>query len=158
LHKLERLSAELKGPNIWLKRDDLTGCLLSGNKVRKLEFIAAHAQAQNKNVLITCGGLQSNHARATAFVGSQLGIPVHLVLRGLPTDIKQIDLDANLLLDHLAGAKVDYYEKHYYQQNLQKYSAQQHSYINNRDISLILFQPVPVMVLEYGATLPPVKN
>jgi D-cysteine desulfhydrase len=120
LHKLERLSAELKGPNIWLKRDDLTGCLLSGNKVRKLEFIAAHAQAQNKNVLITCGGLQSNHARATAFVGSQLGIPVHLVLRGLPADIKQIDLDANLLLDHLAGAKVDYYEKHYYQQNLQK--------------------------------------
>jgi D-cysteine desulfhydrase len=120
LHKLERLSAELKGPNIWLKRDDLTGCLLSGNKVRKLEFIVAHAQALNKNVLITCGGLQSNHARATALVGAQLGIPVHLVLRGLPADIKQVDLDANLLLDHLAGAKVDYYEKHYYQQNLKK--------------------------------------
>jgi D-cysteine desulfhydrase len=120
LHKLERLSKQLGGPNIWLKRDDLTGCLLSGNKVRKLEFIAAHAQARHKNVFITCGGLQSNHARATAFVGAQLGVPVHLVLRGLPADSKQVDLDANLLLDHLAGAKVDYYEEHYYQQNLKK--------------------------------------
>ncbi len=118
LHKLERLSAELKGPNIWVKRDDLTGSLLSGNKVRKLEFTVADAQAQNKDVLITCGGLQSNHARATALVGAQLGIPVHLVLRGHPSDINNDAFDGNLLLDHLAGAKVAYYEKHDYQQNL----------------------------------------
>jgi D-cysteine desulfhydrase len=120
LHKLERLSAELKGPNIWIKRDDLSGSLLSGNKVRKLEFSIAHAQAQNKDLLITCGGLQSNHARATAFVGAQLGIPVHLVLRGKPSDIEHAELDGNLLLDHLAGAKVAYYDKHDYQQNLKK--------------------------------------
>lgn len=120
LHKLERLSAELKGPNIWIKRDDLSGSLLSGNKVRKLEFTIAHAQAQNKDVLITCGGLQSNHARATAFIGAQLGIPVHLVLRGKPSDIEHAELDGNLLLDHLAGAKVAYYDKHDYQQNLKE--------------------------------------
>lgn len=158
LHKLERLSKQLGGPNIWLKRDDLTGCLLSGNKVRKLEFIAAHAQARHKNVFITCGGLQSNHARATAFVGAQLGVPVHLVLRGLPADSKQVDLDANLLLDHLAGAKVDYYEEHYYQQNLKKYSVQQPSVIVNGDMTPTLFQRVPVMVSVCGATLRPVKS
>jgi D-cysteine desulfhydrase len=130
LHKLERLSAELKGPNIWIKRDDLTGSLLSGNKVRKLEFTVAHAQAHNKDVLITCGGLQSNHARATAFVGAQLGIPVHLVLRGHPSDSKKDEIDGNLLLDHLAGAKVAYYEKHDYQQNLKKIlSATEQEYI-----------------------------
>lgn len=120
LQRLERLSAELKGPNIWIKRDDLTGSLLSGNKVRKLEFTVAHAQAQNKDVLITCGGLQSNHARATAFVGAQLGIPVHLVLRGKPADAENAELGGNLLLDHLAGATVTYYDKHDYQKNLRQ--------------------------------------
>lgn len=121
--RLERLSAELKGPNIWIKRDDLSGSLLSGNKVRKLEFTVAHAKAQNCDVLITCGGLQSNHCRATAFIGAQLGIPVHLVLRGRPpeasgTNNVHANLDGNLLLDHLAGAKITYYETHDYQQNL----------------------------------------
>ena len=83
LQFLERASARWgRGHRLWVKRDDLTGCTLSGNKVRKLEFIVAHALDTACDTLITCGGLQSNHCRATAFVGAQLGLGVHLLLRG----------------------------------------------------------------------------
>ncbi len=118
LQRLDRLSAKLGGPTIWIKRDDLSGSLLSGNKVRKLEFTVAHAKAEGSEVLITCGGLQSNHCRATAVVGAQLGMPVHLVLRGTLDEANNAELDGNLLLDHLAGAKVDYYAREDYQKNL----------------------------------------
>ncbi len=114
LQPLKRLSDQLGGPRIWVKRDDLTGSLLSGNKVRKLEFTVAHALEKGHDLLITCGGLQSNHCRATAFVGAQLGIPVHLVLRGTPAS-----MDGNLLLGNLAGASVHCYKTSEYQQNLQ---------------------------------------
>jgi D-cysteine desulfhydrase len=73
--------------------------------VRKLEFIAAHAIDNGCDTLITCGGLQSNHCRATAFVGAQLGLRVHLLLRG----DAPADPEGNLLLDHLAGATVNCY-------------------------------------------------
>ncbi|MCP4842924.1 MAG: pyridoxal-phosphate dependent enzyme, partial [Halieaceae bacterium] len=83
LQFLERASRRWgRGHRLWVKRDDLTGCTLSGNKVRKLEFIAAHAVDNGFDTMITCGGLQSNHCRATAFAGAQLGLDVHLVLRG----------------------------------------------------------------------------
>lgn len=98
------------GHRLWIKRDDLTGCALSGNKIRKLEFIAAHAIDNGYDTLITCGGLQSNHARATALVGAQLGLGVHLLLRGEePTEY-----EGNLLLDHLAGATVSCYPPRQY--------------------------------------------
>lgn len=115
MHCLTRFSKKLGGPRLWLKRDDLSGSLLSGNKVRKLEFTLAHALDQGYNLLISCGGLQSNHCRATAFIGAQLGIPVHLVLRGETDDAP---LDGNLLLDHLAGATVHYQAPHHYRKNL----------------------------------------
>ena len=99
-----------RGHRLWIKRDDLTGCTLSGNKVRKLEYILAHARDNGFDTLITCGGLQSNHCRATAFAGAQLGIPVHLVLRGQPSGSSQ----GNLLLDHLAGAVVSCYDTREY--------------------------------------------
>jgi D-cysteine desulfhydrase len=106
LQLMERASAKWGlGHRLWIKRDDLTGSILSGNKVRKLEFIAAHAQDQGCDTLITCGGLQSNHCRATAFVGAQLGMKVHLILRGEAPN----DKDGNYLLDHLAGAQVSCY-------------------------------------------------
>ena len=83
LQYLERASAKWgRGHRLWVKRDDLTGCTLSGNKVRKLEFITAHAIDNGYDTIITCGGLQSNHCRATAFAGAQLGLGVHLLLRG----------------------------------------------------------------------------
>ncbi len=103
---LERASARWgRGHRLWVKRDDLTGCTLSGNKVRKLEFITAYAQDNGYDVLMTCGGIQSNHARATAFAGAQLGMPVHLILRGEEPQVAE----GNLLLDKLAGASVSCY-------------------------------------------------
>lgn len=106
LQFLERASSQWgHGHRLWVKRDDLTGCTLSGNKVRKLEYITAYAQDQGCDTLITCGGIQSNHARATAFAGAQLGMPVHLLLRGEGSD----DPEGNLFLDHLAGATVSCY-------------------------------------------------
>ena len=108
LQFLERATLKWGGGHrLWVKRDDLTGCALSGNKVRKLEFIAAHAIDNGYDTLITCGGLQSNHCRATALVGAQLGLKVHLILRGEAPDA----LEGNLLLDHLAGAEVSCYPK-----------------------------------------------
>jgi D-cysteine desulfhydrase len=65
---MERLSRELGGPKIWLKRDDLTESAASGNKLRKLEYSIGEALAQEARVLITAGGVQSNHCRATAWL------------------------------------------------------------------------------------------
>lgn len=106
LQFLERASDRWgRGHRLWVKRDDLTGCTLSGNKVRKLEFITAYAEDHGYDTLITCGGIQSNHARATAFAGARLGMPVHLLLRGEASGTPE----GNLLLDHLAGAQVNCY-------------------------------------------------
>lgn len=89
------------GSKLWVKRDDLTGSVLTGNKIRKLEFIAAHALEQGFSTLVTCGGVQSNHCRATAFVAAHLGLDCHLVLRA---DDDSQHNTGNLLLDQLAGA------------------------------------------------------
>jgi len=111
LQYLERASDRWgRGHRLWVKRDDLTGCVLSGNKVRKLEFITAHALDNGYDTLITCGGLQSNHCRATAFAGARLGLAVHLLLRGEAPPAA----DGNLLLDQLAGATVNCYPKRQY--------------------------------------------
>ena len=115
LQPLERASSRWgRGHRLWVKRDDLTGSTLSGNKVRKLEFIAALARNTGCDTLITCGGLQSNHCRATALVGAQLGLKVHLILRGTPPETA----DGNLLLDQLAGAQISCYPKSEYVSNL----------------------------------------
>lgn len=104
-HCLERLSARLNGPRIWIKRDDLTGCVSSGNKVRKLEFILAQAVTSGCDTLITAGGTQSNHCRAVAISGAQLGLKVHLLLRS------DVDADpvGNLFIDLLSGATINHY-------------------------------------------------
>jgi len=90
------------GREVWVKRDDETGCLLSGNKVRKLGYLAADALAQDCDTLITTGAVQSNHARATAIFARELGLDVVLVLSGA----KPADPEGNLLLDMLVGADV----------------------------------------------------
>lgn len=99
------------GKRLWVKRDDLTGSTLTGNKVRKLEFIAAHAREHGYDTLITCGGVQSNHARATAGVCAQLGLHCALVLRG-----DGIEEGGNSLLDLLFGAEVSVYPEAVYRQ------------------------------------------
>lgn len=104
IEKLARLTKYLDGPEIFVKRDDLTGVGLSGNKVRKLEFVLARAFEEGADTVITCGGVQSNHARATAVCAARLGLKSHLILRGEP----QVPADGNLLLDRLVKAKIDY--------------------------------------------------
>ena len=100
---LERLSARL-GTELWVKRDDLTGLLESGNKVRKLEFLIGEALANNADTLITCGTLQSNCCRTVAAVSARLGLRAVLALKGPRPDL----YDGNLLLDRMLGAEVHY--------------------------------------------------
>lgn len=105
IQHLDRLSKNLN-KDIYLKRDDHTGIEFSGNKVRKLEFAVQEALDQKAKVLITCGGLQSNHARATAAVARRLGLDCHLVLRGTP----QLPDHGNLFLDLLMDVNITYLE------------------------------------------------
>jgi D-cysteine desulfhydrase len=101
------LRYHVEGTKIWVKRDDLTGSELSGNKVRKLEYLLAEAQAQAATHVITCGGEQSNHARATAMAATQLGMKSVLILR---TDdpAKPPAPTGNILLDRLVGAELQW--------------------------------------------------
>jgi D-cysteine desulfhydrase len=103
LLKLERLSSEI-GVELWVKRDDLTGLLESGNKVRKLEFLVGDALAQNADTLITCGTVQSNCCRAVSAVAARLGLRAILALKGEPP----AEADGNHLLDRLLGAEIHY--------------------------------------------------
>ncbi len=92
---------------LWVWRDDLTGCVLSGNKVRKLEFLLAEAQQQGTTALVTCGGLQSNHVRATVFAARRLGLEIATVLRLPPEGTEpRAQFTANFLLDQLGGARI----------------------------------------------------
>jgi D-cysteine desulfhydrase family pyridoxal phosphate-dependent enzyme len=109
LHEAVRLRAALGGaarcPRIFVKRDDLTGLALGGNKARKLEFLVADALEQGADVVITTGAIQSNHARMTAAAARLVGIECHLVLTA-PSD--HPPLQGNLLLDLVLGATVHY--------------------------------------------------
>jgi D-cysteine desulfhydrase len=104
IEKLPGLSRELGSAELFVKRDDLTGCLDSGNKIRKLEFLIADALGKEKDTLITCGGVQSNHARATASVAARHGLASVLFLKGEPRDPP----DGNLWLDALLGARIEF--------------------------------------------------
>jgi D-cysteine desulfhydrase family pyridoxal phosphate-dependent enzyme len=99
---LPRLSAELGGPELFVKRDDLTGLAFGGNKTRKLEFLLAEAQSQGAGSLITAGAVQSNHCRQTAAAAARFGLECILVLAGDPPP----QLSANTLLDRLFGAEI----------------------------------------------------
>ena len=101
IHKLENISA-LLGVNVFVKRDDLTGLGLGGNKVRKLEFLLAEAKAQGAEVVFTTGGAQSNHAMLTAAAAGKLGMKAILILkrRGITTRT------GNLLLESILGTDV----------------------------------------------------
>ncbi len=103
IEKLNRLSKEL-GKNIYVKRDDETGTEISGNKVRKLEYSVAEALSRNCDYLITCGGIQSNHCRATAAVAAKLGMGAYLVLRGN----EDTPVEGNLFLDRMLGADIKF--------------------------------------------------
>jgi D-cysteine desulfhydrase len=91
------------GVEIYVKRDDFTGMELSGNKIRKLEFILAEALARKADTILTCGGEQSNHARATAIAAAKLGLDCRLILRTADPSAPPPPT-GNILLDRVAGA------------------------------------------------------
>ncbi|MDY6872843.1 MAG: D-cysteine desulfhydrase family protein [Chloroflexota bacterium] len=101
VEEMPRLSAELGGPQLWVKRDDQTGLAFGGNKTRKLEYLLADAQAQGTRTLITAGAVQSNHCRQTVAAAARFGMDCILVLFGDPPDPP----DGNHLLHHLLGAE-----------------------------------------------------
>lgn len=108
LERLNRLSAELGGPEIWIKRDDCTGLSTGGNKTRKLEFLMAEAKAEGADTVVTQGATQSNHARQTAAFAAKLGMACHLLLedRTSSTDPNYTG-NGNVLLDRLHGAATE---------------------------------------------------
>jgi len=98
---LERGSELPGGARLWMKRDDLTGLGMGGNKARKLEFLCGAAVAEGARSLITVGAAQSNHCRMTAAAGAVLGLEVHLVLSGDRPETPT----GNQLLSTLFGAQ-----------------------------------------------------
>lgn len=102
IEPLERLSAALKGPQIYCKRDDQTGLGFGGNKTRKLEFLLAEAQQAGAKTLLSVGAIQSNHCRQVAAMAARFGFDCILVLSGTEPEIAS----GNLLLDNLFGAKI----------------------------------------------------
>jgi len=106
VQRLDRLSADL-GVDLLVKRDDLTGMELSGNKIRKLEFVLAEALARDSTAVITTGGWQSNHCRATAIAAVGLGMRPYLLLH-TPDGEPPAEPDGNHLLDRLVGAEIRY--------------------------------------------------
>jgi len=90
--------------NCYLLRDDMTGGAEAGNKIRKLEYLLAEALSLECDTVITCGGEQSNHSRATALCAASLGLKTILYLR--TDDMENVSVSGNLLLDRLADAEV----------------------------------------------------
>ncbi len=101
IEKMPRTSARL-GRCIYLKRDDQTGSELNGNKIRKLEYAIYQALEQGADTLITCGGVQSNHCRATVAAGVKLGLKTILYLRSPERQA----VEGNYFLDEMLGAQV----------------------------------------------------
>ena len=101
IHRLDHISS-LLGTNVYIKRDDLSGLGLGGNKVRKLEFLLAEAKAQGAEVVFTTGGAQSNHAMLTAAAAGKLGMTPILILKKRGVTERR----GNQLLEHLMGTDV----------------------------------------------------
>ncbi len=100
---LERLTASIKGaPNLFIKRDDFIGPLVWGNKLRKLEYSFGAAKEAGADVVITCGAVQSNHARTTSMVARRLGIESLLVLNGVEPETAR----ANYLISKMMASKI----------------------------------------------------
>ncbi len=107
LQAMPHASAAL-GVELLVKRDDLTGSHLSGNKIRKLDYLLADAVAQRATSVITCGGMHSNHCRATALAASQLGLRSVLLLRTPSGHVSDLPSPphGNLLFDRMADARI----------------------------------------------------
>ena len=112
LEPLPRLSTELGGPQLVVKRDDLTGLAFGGNKTRKLEFLLGEALVAGADTLVTAGGVQSNHCRQTAAAAARHGLQCALVLqRRVLSNQPDYERGGNVLLDRLAGAALHLVER-----------------------------------------------
>ena len=110
LHRLDRMSEHL-GLDLWIKRDDMTGFAMGGNKGRKLEYLMGEALAQGADTIVTCGGAQSNFVRQLAAACSMFGIHFVAVVMPLPYEFEPVQgglkaFGGNLLLDELLGADI----------------------------------------------------
>ncbi len=103
---LERLSAYLGGPNIYVKRDDCTGLAGGGNKTRKLEFLMADALAQGADTIVTVGATQSNHVRQTVAACAKLGLTAEVLLEKAVIRDDDYAQNGNIMLDELMGANI----------------------------------------------------
>src|SRR5437879_5491234 len=107
IHPLARLSAELGGPEIWIKRDDLTGLAGGGNKTRKLEFLVGDALKCGADTLVTVGAIQSNHTRQTAAAAARSGFKAVLLHCGWTKDAgPHYRQTGNVLLSSILGAEL----------------------------------------------------
>lgn len=138
LHLLERLSERLE-TTIYCKRDDLTGSALSGNKVRKLEFLLAAAIDGGHGGVLTCGGEQSNHARATALAAARLGLRTHLLLRTQDPENPPPN-EGNILLSRLAGATIEWIDADAYARRDELMNERAEALAGEHGVS---FMPIP---------------
>jgi D-cysteine desulfhydrase len=125
VRRLERATARLRSavpdaPDLWIKHDDDTGGVLTGNKIRKLQFTVREAIDSGADTLVTCGGLQSNHCRATAVLARRMGLEVVLCLRTSPATrgAPPSRLEGNLLLDRIVGADIRVWTPEEYADNV----------------------------------------
>lgn len=103
IEPLDRLSEELGGPRVWVKRDDLLGLAGGGNKTRKLEFLMADALSMGATAVITTGAPQSNHCRLTAAAAAREGLDCHLVIEERVPGSYSRNASGNNFLFHLLG-------------------------------------------------------
>jgi L-cysteate sulfo-lyase len=107
LEPMERLSALLRGPRLFIKRDDCTGLATGGNKTRKLDFLMGAALAEGADLVITQGAVQSNHVRQTAAAAAKLGLDCRILLeRRVPDVTADYETTGNVFLDRLYGAAI----------------------------------------------------
>ena len=106
LQELHNLSRAIKGPRIFVKRDDMTGLAFGGNKTRKLEYLIGDALRHKANYIVTGAGFQSNWCTQAAAAARKLGMKVVLIKRGPKDDYDPEEYDGNHLFHHLMGAEI----------------------------------------------------
>lgn len=115
LEMLSLTPAPRSGIEIFIKRDDQTGSELSGNKVRKMEFILYDLIAKKSDIIITCGGVQSNHCRVVAALAARVGLDCELILKGRPATLP----DGNFLLNKLFKARMKIITEKEYEKDIE---------------------------------------
>lgn len=109
IEAMPRLTEELGGPRLYVKRDDCTGLATGGNKTRKLEFLVGDALQRGADMLVTQGAIQSNHVRQTAAAACKFGLKCHSVLEHrVPNDSDAYQTSGNVLLDKIFGMTMEY--------------------------------------------------